>query len=144
MFCILQRSHPLPWWQLCTLGILSTSFMRNASTVLKEFPHMLSTCWLLFFHSAVQLISNHHNRVEVGWLWRPGDLMQHSITLLRQIALTQPGGVLGHCPVELLTITPLPPCFMVWTTRTEIIRSPTLRLTKLEAKISNLDSFPPV
>ena len=27
--------------------------------------------------------------------------MQHSITLLLgQIALTQPGGVLGHCPVE--------------------------------------------
>ena len=26
-------------------------------TVLKEFPHMLSTCWMLFLHSAVQLIS---------------------------------------------------------------------------------------
>ena len=26
--------------------------------------------------------------------------MQHSITLLGQIGLTQPGGVLGHCPVE--------------------------------------------
>ena len=27
--------------------------------------------------------------------------MQHAITLfLDQIALTQPGGVLGHCPVE--------------------------------------------
>ena len=26
--------------------------------------------------------------------------MQHSITLLGQIALTQPGDVLGHCPVE--------------------------------------------
>ena len=27
--------------------------------------------------------------------------MQHSITLLLvKIALTQPGGVLGHCPVE--------------------------------------------
>uniref|UniRef100_A0AAZ3NW60 ribonuclease H n=1 Tax=Oncorhynchus tshawytscha TaxID=74940 RepID=A0AAZ3NW60_ONCTS len=31
----------------------------------------------------------------------PGHLMQHSITLLLgQIALTQPGGVLDHCPVE--------------------------------------------
>ena len=30
--------------------------------------------------------------------------MQHSITLLLgQIALTQPGGVLGHCPVEKLS-----------------------------------------
>jgi hypothetical protein len=34
-------------------------------------------------------------------LWRPGHLMQHSITLLlAHIAFTQPGGVLGHCPVE--------------------------------------------
>ena len=62
---------------------------------------MLSTCWLLFLHSAVRLIPNHLNLVEVGGLWRPGNLMQHSITLnLGQIALTQPGGVLGHCPVE--------------------------------------------
>ena len=62
---------------------------------------MLSTCWLLFLHSAVRLIPNHLNLVEVGGLWRPGHLMQHSITLLLgQIALTQPGGVLGHCPVE--------------------------------------------
>ena len=31
-------------------------------TVLKEFPHMLSTCWLLFLHFSVQLIPNpnHH------------------------------------------------------------------------------------
>ena len=34
--------------------------------------------------------------------------MQHSITLLlRQIVLTQPGGVLGHCPVEKQIIVPL-------------------------------------
>ena len=33
--------------------------------------------------------------------------MQHSITLLLgQIALTQPGGVLGHCPVEKQMIVP--------------------------------------
>uniref|UniRef100_A0A674DTJ4 Ras association domain family member 8b n=1 Tax=Salmo trutta TaxID=8032 RepID=A0A674DTJ4_SALTR len=52
---------------LHTLGILSTSFTWNAfPTVLKEFPHMLSTCWLLFLHSAVQLIPNHLNWVEVG------------------------------------------------------------------------------
>ena len=37
---------------LHTLGILSTIFMTNAfPTDLKEFPHMLSTCWLLFFNS---------------------------------------------------------------------------------------------
>jgi hypothetical protein len=41
-------------------------------------------------------------------LWRPGHLMQHSITLLLgQIALIQPGGVLGHCPVEKQMIVPL-------------------------------------
>ena len=52
---------------------------------------MLSTCWLRFLHSAVYLIW-----VEVGWLWRQGHLMQHSITLLLgQMALTQSGGVFG-------------------------------------------------
>ena len=69
--------------------------------------YMLSSCWLLFLHSAVQLIPNHLNWVEVGRLWRPGHLMQHSITLLCQIALTQPGGVLGHCPFEIQMIVPL-------------------------------------
>jgi hypothetical protein len=33
-------------------------------------------------------------------MWRPGHLMQHSIALLGQITLTQPRGVLGHCPVD--------------------------------------------
>uniref|UniRef100_A0A4W5K1C9 Uncharacterized protein n=1 Tax=Hucho hucho TaxID=62062 RepID=A0A4W5K1C9_9TELE len=33
---------------------------------LDGFPHMLSTCWLLFLHSAVQLIPNHLIWVEVG------------------------------------------------------------------------------
>ena len=46
-----------------------------------------------FLHSAVQLIPNHLTWVEVGGLWRPRHLMQHSITLVGQIALTQPGGV---------------------------------------------------
>ena len=120
---------------LHTLGILSTSFSWNTfTTVLKECSHILSTCWLLFLHSVVQLIPNHLNWVVVRWLWRPSHLMQHSITLLLgQIALTHPGGVLGHCPVDkqtivlwilnkLLTvspakhphtITPPPPCFTV-------------------------------
>ena len=76
---------------------------------------MLSTCWLLFLHSAVQLIPNHLNLVEVGGLWRPGHLMQHSITLLLgKIALTQPGGVLDHCPVEKQMIVPLNPNQMGW------------------------------
>jgi hypothetical protein len=41
-------------------------------------------------------------------LGRPCNLMQHSITLRRgQIALIQPGGVLGHCPAEKQMIVPL-------------------------------------
>ena len=83
---------------LHTLGTLSTSLTWNA------FPTVLrcsQICWALFFCSAVQLIPNHLNWVEVGWLWRPRHLMEHSITLLfGQIALTQSGGVLGHSPVE--------------------------------------------
>jgi hypothetical protein len=52
---------------LQTLGILSTTLMWNASlTALKEFPRMLSTFWLIFLHSAVQLIPNNLNWDEVG------------------------------------------------------------------------------
>jgi hypothetical protein len=48
-------------------------------------------------------------------LWRPGCLMQQSITLLLgQIALTQPGGLLGHCPVEKQIIVPLSANLMAW------------------------------
>ena len=88
---------------LHTLGILSTSFTWiYFPTVLKEFPHMLSTCWLLFLYLAVQLIPNNLNWVEFGWLWRPGHVMQQSITLLLgKIAHKQPGGVSDYCPVEL-------------------------------------------
>ena len=107
---------------LHTLGILSTSFMRNDfPTVLKEFPHMLSTCWLHFLNFVVQLIPNHLNWVEVGWLWRTFKWRTKH----------------PH------TITPPPPCFTVGTIHAENIRSPTLRLTKtrrLEPKITNLDS----
>ena len=71
---------------------------------------MLSTCLLLFLHSAVQHIPNHLNLVEVGGLRRPGHLMQHSITLLLgQTDLTQPGGVLCHSPVEKQMIVTLSP-----------------------------------
>jgi hypothetical protein len=47
-------------------------------------------------------------------LWRPGHLMQQSITLLGQIALTQPRGVLGHCPVKKQMIVPLSANQMGW------------------------------
>ena len=97
---------------LHTLRILSTSFMSNAfSTVLKDFPHMLSTYWMIFFYSAVQLIPNQLNWVEVRGLWRPGHLMQHhpspswsnstytawrcvgSLSFEKQMALTRRDGV---------------------------------------------------
>ena len=46
--------------------------------------------------------------------------MQHSITLiLGQIAFTQPGGVLGHCPVEKQMIVPLSANQMGWCITTE-------------------------
>ena len=69
---------------------------------------------ILFLHSAVQLIPN-HLWVE-GWgLWRPGHLMQHSITLLLcQLQYTKPGGVLGHCPVEKQMIVALSANQMGW------------------------------
>ena len=41
--------------------------------------------------------------------------MEHSITLLLgQLALTQPGSVLGHCPVEEQMIVPLSANQMGW------------------------------
>ena len=41
--------------------------------------------------------------------------MQHSITIiLGQIALTQPGGVLGHCPVEKQIIVQISANQMGW------------------------------
>ena len=70
---------------------------------------------IIYLHSAVRLIPNHLTLVEVWALWRPGHLMQDSITLLLgQIALTQPGGVFGQCPVENQMIVPLSPNQMGW------------------------------
>ena len=54
----------------------------------------------------------------------PGHLMQHSITLLLgQIGLTQPGGVMGHCPVEKQTIVPLNTNQMEWLIAAECCNS---------------------
>ena len=48
-------------------------------------------------------------------MWRPGYLMQYSITLLSgQKAFTQPGGVLADCPVEKQMTAPLSPNQMGW------------------------------
>ena len=55
------------------------------------------------------------NTAAVTGLLVPGHLMQHYINLLlRKIAFTQPGGVLGHCPVEKQIIVPLSPNQMGW------------------------------
>ena len=80
---------------LHTVGILSTNFTCNAfPTVLKEFPHaehLLAAFPLLCGPTGLR-------SSDCGG---QGHLMQPSITLLLgEIALTQPGGVLGHCPVE--------------------------------------------
>jgi hypothetical protein len=69
---------------------------------------MLSTCWLLLLHSAVQLIPTISIGLRSCDCGGQGHLMQHLITiLLGQIVLTQPGCVLGHCPVEKQLIVPL-------------------------------------
>ena len=61
---------------LHTLGILSTRFTWNAfPTVLKEFPPILSTCWLIFLHSTVPLFPTHTSWRCVGSLscWKTTD-----------------------------------------------------------------------
>ena len=78
-------------------------------SVLKEFPYMLSTCWLLFHHSVVQLIPNHLNWVEVRWLWRPGHLMHalHHSPSWSNSLYTVWRCVLDHCPIKKQMIVPL-------------------------------------
>ncbi|KAI4886341.1 hypothetical protein NFI96_010915, partial [Prochilodus magdalenae] len=67
---------------------LKNHLMRYHHAVLKAYPEVLSTCWLLFL--AVQLIPSYRNR---GGR-RPGHLMLNSITLLHgQTAVTQPDTV---------------------------------------------------
>jgi hypothetical protein len=45
--------------------------------------------------------------------------MQHSITLLGQIAPIEPGGLLGNCPVEKQMIVPQNANQMGWRTTAE-------------------------
>ena len=57
----------MEWNQAATKKLSNKSkHIFDIPTVLKEFPHMLSTCWLLFLHSAVRLIPNYLNLFEVG------------------------------------------------------------------------------
>ena len=48
-------------------------------------------------------------------MWRQGHLMRQWISVvLGQIAVAQPGGVLGHCGVEIQMIVPLSTNQMGW------------------------------
>ena len=61
--------------------------------------HWWQLCTLLAFSHPT-----HPRPSQLGW----GRVMQHSITLLiGQKALTQSGGVLGHCPVDKQMTVPL-------------------------------------
>ena len=100
-----------------TLGILSTSLPWNAFSNSLEGVPTYAEHLLAAFPSICG--STHHKLSQFGCvcggLWKPGHLMQHSITLLLgKIARTQPGGVLGHCPVEKQMIVPLSPNQMGW------------------------------
>ena len=101
-----SNSHPLPLTALHTLGILSTSFTWKAfPTVLKEFPLMLSTCWLLFL-SAVQLIPNHCNWVEV--MWFVGGQVNYAVLPMWNIDISVWTSLFawGHCHAETGKVLP--------------------------------------
>ena len=102
---------------LHTLGILLASFTWNAfPTVLKEFPHMLSTCWLIFLQSAVQLIPKHLNWVEVRVIVeaRSSDAALHHSPSWSNSPYTAWRCVLGHCSVEQQMVVPLSANQMEW------------------------------
>jgi hypothetical protein len=86
---------------LCLLLALSTSFTWNAfSTVLKELPHYAEHL-LAAFPSLCGPTHPKPSRLGLGWVICGGQVI--SITLLLgQIALTQPGVVLGQCWVIVL------------------------------------------
>jgi hypothetical protein len=62
-------------------------------------------CWALVGSFSFTLWSNSSQTISIRLT--SGHLMQHSITLLDQKALTQPGVMLGHCPVEKQMMVPL-------------------------------------
>lgn len=65
--CSKQKKKPLMTAYCTLLAFSQVSWGRhNFSTVLREFPCMLSTCWLLFLHSALQLIPSHRTDSRLG------------------------------------------------------------------------------
>jgi hypothetical protein len=111
---------------LCTIVILSTSFTWNAfPNVLKEFPHILSTCLLLFLHSAVQLLPNHLNWVVVIVEARSSDAALHPSPSWSNSPYTAWRCVLGHCPVEKQMIVQLSANQMGWEIAAELCSSHT-------------------
>ena len=74
-------------------------------------------CWVLVRCFSFTLRSNSSQSVSIGLRSgdRGGQVIWCSTPLfLGQIALTQPGGVLGHCPVEKQMIVPLSAYQMGW------------------------------
>ena len=103
MQCLRPLCHP-GGTQLCTL--LAFSQQTSPGMLFQQvFPSLLAA-----FPS---LCGPTHRKP--SQLCRPGHLMQHSITvLLGQIVLTQPGGVLCHCPVGKQKTVPLSANQMGW------------------------------
>ena len=73
-------------------------------------------CWALVGCFSFTLWSNSSQTISIGlWSGNCGSQVIWCITfLLGQIALTQPGGVLGHCPIEKQMIVPLSTNQMGW------------------------------
>ena len=82
---------------------------------------MLSTCWLLFLHSAVRLISKHLNWVEVIVEARSSDAALHHSPSWSNSPYTAWRCVLGHCPVEKQMIAPLSANQMGWSMQNAVV-----------------------
>ena len=168
---ILQSSHPLPWRNLCTLlefsqpaspGMLFQLIQNHFNWV--EVGWSWRTCHLMQHHHSPSC----SNCPYTAWMC----VLGHCPVEKQNLSPTKskPDGMTYRCRMmwqpcclsvpwilnksqtvsptkQPHTITPPPPWFTVGTTHVEIIRSPTLRLTKtqrLEPKISHFDRFPPV
>ena len=85
-----------------TLGILSTSFMRNTfPTVLKEFPHIV--CWAVVECFSITLRPKSSQTISIGL---KSAVLHHSPSWSNSPYTTW-RCVLGHCPVEKQMIVPL-------------------------------------
>ena len=116
-FEILQSSHPLPWWQLCTLLAFSTSFIGECFSIsLKGVPthaeHLLAA-----FPSLCG--PTHPKPSQLGWDWviveaRSSDAALHHSPSWSNSPYTAWRCVLSHYPVGKQMIVPLSPNQMEW------------------------------